>query len=205
MKRIETFSHLFNGKRPEHGVNHLWPIPHPAKKKSAHKKGDLLIAILNDPILVMSTNATKGNSLTRVIYVLVKSFITKVSIVRLVLLDSVISLLKDLLINFLCKKSFLKSEILHEMNIDKIACVVTKIGRAPDTITGGKASHLRYQTWLSRNNLIHRDAITWFSIVGMANTAIYFAFGTSRAPMCLTKLTSNTEQWLILASENGTR
>ncbi len=119
VKRIAMFTHCFNVKRPEHGVNHLWPMLHPMKKKSARSEGELHIAILNDLVLVMSTNPTKGNFLTLVIYVLVEACIAKKTIVSMVVLGSVTSLLKDLLMSSLNKKSLLKSYIPHEMNIDE--------------------------------------------------------------------------------------
>jgi hypothetical protein len=68
------------------------------EKKGTRAKGELHIAILNDPILVVRFNSTEGELLTFVIDFLVETLVTKTTIVCMIMFRGAASLLENLLI-----------------------------------------------------------------------------------------------------------
>ena len=68
-------------------------MPHAMEKKGTHAKGELLIVILNDPILVVRSNSTEGELLTFVIDVLVETLVAKTAVVRMIMFRGAASLL----------------------------------------------------------------------------------------------------------------
>ena len=68
-------------------------MPHAMEKKSAHAKGELLIAILNDFILVVGPNSTEGDLLTFVIDILVETLVTKPAVICMIMFCGAASLL----------------------------------------------------------------------------------------------------------------
>ena len=56
-------------------------------------KGELLIAILNDPILVVHSNSTEGELLTFVVNVLVETLVATPAVIRVIMFRGAASLL----------------------------------------------------------------------------------------------------------------
>ena len=101
MKRIHSFGHRFHCKWPEQRINHLWPVPHAMHQKCARTESELFVPVLDDAILMMRTYTTEGDLLTFVIDILVESFVTKPTIVSMVMPSSTASLFQYLLVSSL--------------------------------------------------------------------------------------------------------
>ena len=68
-------------------------MPQTMEKKGSRAKGELLIAILNDPILVVRSNSTESELLTFVIDIIVETLVTKTAIIRMIMFCGVACLL----------------------------------------------------------------------------------------------------------------
>jgi hypothetical protein len=92
MLSIHSFCHGFHHKWPEHGINHLRPEVHAMKEKRTCPKGELLIPVLNNSILMMRTNSTECNRLSLIGDVLVKTLIRETAIISMIMLGCASSL-----------------------------------------------------------------------------------------------------------------
>jgi hypothetical protein len=71
------------------------------QQKGASTKSQLFVSVLDDAILMMRTYTTEGDLLTFVIDILVESFVTKPTIVSMVMPSSTASLFQYLLVSSL--------------------------------------------------------------------------------------------------------
>jgi hypothetical protein len=76
-------------------------VPHAVQQKGASTKSQLFVSVLDDAILMMRTYTTEGDLLTFVIDILVESFVTKPTIVSMVMPSSTASLFQYLLVSSL--------------------------------------------------------------------------------------------------------
>ena len=118
------------------------------KKESSCTKSQLLVPVLDDSVLMVSTNTTESNGLALVRDVLMETFIGEAAVVSMVVLSRTPGLRKDLLVGLLCQQCFFKGEILHEVYVDKIADMVAKICLPPNPVARWETCHLRDQTGL---------------------------------------------------------
>jgi hypothetical protein len=75
----------FKSKRPKHGVDHLRPHSYAVQKESPCRKGEHLIFILNDAILVMGADGAEGYFLISAIDVIKKSFVGEGAVVGVIM------------------------------------------------------------------------------------------------------------------------
>ena len=85
---IVSLGCCLKGKRPEHSVDHLRPHSYAVQKKSSSRKGEHLIFILNDAILMMSPDGAEGYFLIRAINVIKKSFVGKGAVVSVIMFNA---------------------------------------------------------------------------------------------------------------------
>ena len=76
-------------------------MPHAVQQKGARTKSELFVPVLDDAILMMRTYTTEGDLLTFVINILVESFVTKPTIVSMVMPSGMASLFQYLPISSL--------------------------------------------------------------------------------------------------------
>jgi len=78
-------------------------VPHALQQKGARTKSRLFISVLNDAILMMCTYTAEGDLLTFVIDILVKTLITKPTIISMIMPSGASSLLQNFFISSLGK------------------------------------------------------------------------------------------------------
>ena len=93
-------------------------------------------------------------------------------------------------------EEFGRSEIVHQVDIYKTADVITESIWSLDSSTYKESSHLRYQTWLSRNDLVDGNTITRFLMLPMLNQSMLLAFHLPSLAVGLAKLAYNTKEGL---------
>ena len=90
-----SLSSGFESKWPEHCVYHLWP--HSNATEGEFWRPELhLVFVFNDTILVMSASSAKSNLLGLLIDLVKKTFMSKRTIISVIVLNSAICLCHDL-------------------------------------------------------------------------------------------------------------
>ncbi len=157
-------------KWPEHSINHLRPHADTIQEQGLHQKSEHLVLVFDDPILVVGTDRAESYLLILAIDLVKESLVRKCTIVGMIRLDKALCLAQNL---FKCvhgKNGFIQCEIAHEVNmIHIIADEITKGGTAPDSLACEETRHRGNDVGLCQDRLIHRDAITWYNMLGAAN------------------------------------
>ena len=102
----------------------------------------------------MSTNGAKGNLPVLAIDLVKETFVSKCTVISVIVLDSTICLCHDLFKGLDRQIRLVDCVVSHEMDVHKIANMVTESGTSPNAATSEEARHLRNKPWLSRDYLI---------------------------------------------------
>jgi len=156
---IVSLGCCLKGKRPEHSVDHLRPHSYAVQKKSSSRKGEHLIFILNDAILMMSPDGAEGYFLIRAINVIKKSFVGKCAVVGVIMFNAPTYLGQNFFKSLCGKDRLVDGEIPHEVDVNKITDVIAKRRASPNPSARQKSRHLRDQSRLGGYDLIHAHAV----------------------------------------------
>jgi len=146
---------------------------------------------------MMSSNCTIYNLLIAILYRLLKSRVSKASIVCAILIDSDATRVSMSFERSLCQECFIQRKILHECNKNIVWVVIDKNSCAPDTEICKEACHLRYQTWLSGDHLINANTFSR-CIIGWLSDWALFSFQISWFTMSRAKHARHTNQKPVL-------
>ncbi len=124
---------------------------------------------------MMSSDSTICNLLIAVFYGLLESRISKASVVCSIGVDSDSTFISMLIERRLGKYSLAQCEIVHKCDINIVWEMINKNSCSPNPEIGEKASHLRYQIWLSGDHLIDANTFTR-SIITVLSNWTYFSF-----------------------------
>jgi hypothetical protein len=131
---IVSLGCCLKGKRPEHSVDHLRPHPYAVQKKSPSRKGEHLIFILNDAILMMSPDGAEGYFLIRAINVIKKSFVGKCAVVGVIMFNTPTCLGQNFFKSLCGKDRLVDGEIPHEVDINEITDVIAERRTSPNPL-----------------------------------------------------------------------
>ena len=102
----------------------------------------------------MSANGAKSNLLGLSVDLVKKTFMSKCTVISMIVLYGVICLGHDLFKSLDGQNRLVHCVISHQMDVDEIADMITKCGTSPNAATSEGARHLWNEPWLSRDNLI---------------------------------------------------
>ncbi len=86
-KFIQSKIHHFQCKQPHHGSDIVWPMLFCLQKEGARDQCQLFNTLLDDSILMMSSNCTESNTLIFVFDSFLKPSICKASVVGSIRMD----------------------------------------------------------------------------------------------------------------------
>ncbi len=144
----------------------------------------------------MTAFTTKGNDMIAKITVILKSLVSKLSVVSMIGFCRNSDGRQEAQIGMFCEKCLVKSQIFslgkctHDLNNDQQSLL-------HHLLTCKFSSDLRYQAWLSWNQeVIHRCACTWMIVRFLLYWMQFFGLWTQWLLMCFTEKTRDAD-WAL--------
>ena len=121
------------GKRPEHGVDHLRPHSYAVQKKSYGRECEHLVLILDDAVLMVSSNGAEGDFLIGTVNVVEESLVSEHAVVGMIMFHTPSRLQKHFFEGFCREDCLVDGEISHKVHVHEIADVIAKCRATPNS------------------------------------------------------------------------